>query len=197
MGPLFVRPSVTVPYHQRSLSSIMKAASQTDVDCAADEIDLAVWLSTLSDREYQACARGHLAAGGFRDGDTFGSVNIESVGGHLLIQHYYATQAAPKHVVMHSRASRAYILHLVPVTIEVIWTQWVEARGDRGATFHCRVDTHMPTFLAAIARLALLPLFLRWHIEEETPLFAQDIVRKVGEGRFRHAGSSVQVPVCR
>jgi hypothetical protein len=36
----------------------------------------------------------------------------------------------------------------------------------------------MPAPLALVASLGLLPLFLRWHVEEETLKFAADIARK-------------------
>jgi hypothetical protein len=161
---------------------MMKAVSQTPINHPANRIDLGAWLATLSDRDYQACSRSHRAAGTFREAATFGMVNVESVGGHLLVQHYLATTATPSHAVMHSKATRVYVMHVFPATIEVIWTLKVEPGDDRNAVLHCSVETHMPALLAVIATLALLPVFLRWHVQEETPGFARDIARKVGEG---------------
>jgi hypothetical protein len=62
-----------------------------DVPCA--EIDLESWLFGLSDAEYQACARGHQAAGVFNDEHGRGMVNVESIGGNLIVQHYRAVRA--------------------------------------------------------------------------------------------------------
>jgi hypothetical protein len=59
----------------------MKFSSQTVIDHPADRIDLAQWLSTMSDRDYQVCSRGHRAAGTFPEGGTFGMVNVEALGG--------------------------------------------------------------------------------------------------------------------
>ena len=98
----------------------MKFSSQTVIDHPADCLDLARWLSTMSDQDYQACSRGHRAAGTFREGGTFGMVNVESIGGHLLIQHYLAEKAAPDQVVMHSKDTRVYVMHIFPATIGVI-----------------------------------------------------------------------------
>lgn len=97
----------------------MRATSQTELARPAEQIDLVEWLSGLSDRDYQACSRGHVGAGTFREDGVLGSINVENVGGHLLVQHYVATEAAPSRVVMHSKATRVYVCHLVPATIEV------------------------------------------------------------------------------
>ena len=48
------------------------------------------WVFTLSD-DYQTTARGHIGAGSSIHTDgTQTSVNVESVGGNLLVQHYVA-----------------------------------------------------------------------------------------------------------
>jgi hypothetical protein len=156
----------------------MQHTSRTRIDHRADDIDLAQWLSTMTDREYQACSRSHRAAGTFREGKTFGMVNVESIGGHLLVQHYLARTAAANHVVMHSTDTRVYIMHVIPATIEVIWTLGVEPKDGQSAEFSCSVEARMPPLLRLVASLALLPLFLRWHVEEETVKFATDIKRK-------------------
>ena len=160
----------------------VKRSSQAVIDQPADRIDLAQWLSTMTDREYQACSRAHRAAGTFREGGTFGMVNLESVGGQLLVQHYIAKEAAADRVLMHSPETRVYVLHVVPATIEVIWTLEVEPRDAKSATFTCKVETRMPPLLGYVGFLGLLPLFLRRHVEEETGKFAADITRKVSAG---------------
>jgi hypothetical protein len=47
----------------------MKSSSRTVIGHPADCIDLAQWLSTMTDREHQACSRSHRAAGTFREGE--------------------------------------------------------------------------------------------------------------------------------
>ena len=160
----------------------MKASSQIAIDHPAERVNLPRWIATLSDREYQACSRGHRAAGTFNEGGTLGSVNVESVGGHLLVQHYLAATSSPNHLVMHSRNTRVYLMHLVPATIEVIWTLDVEHRDSQSAVFRCTVETRIPMLLTALATLAFLPIFLRRHVQGETPLFANDIARKIAGG---------------
>ena len=61
-------------------------------------------------------------------------------------------------------------MHLVPTSIEVIWTLDVERRDTTTAVFRCTVETRIPTLLALFATVGLLPLFLRWHVEGDTAL---------------------------
>jgi hypothetical protein len=81
---------------------------------------------------------------------------------------------------MHSKNTRVYVLHVFPATIEVIWILGVEPKDSKSAKFRCSVEALMPAPLGSVATLGLLPLFLRWHVEEETIKFAADINRKVG-----------------
>lgn len=159
----------------------MKHTARTVIDRPADRIDLAQWLSTMTDREYQACSRAHRGAGALREGKIFGMVNIESIGGHLLVQHYLAREAAANRVLMHSANTRVYILHVFPATIEVSWSLAIQPKGRDRAELACTVEALMAKPLAIIASSGLLPLFLKWHVEEETARFAADIERKVAD----------------
>lgn len=159
----------------------MKSASEAVIVRPVESIDLTAWLSNLTDRDYQACSRGHRAAGTFREGAELGMVNVENVGGNLLVQHYIMASAAAEKVVMHSKNTRVYIAHLVPATIEVIWTVEVERKTSQSATFRCTVETRMPMLLRALSNLILLQLFLHRHTREETVKFAADIERKAGQ----------------
>jgi predicted hotdog family 3-hydroxylacyl-ACP dehydratase len=161
---------------------MMKASSEAVIAHPAERIVLMEWLTNLSDREYQACSRGHRAAGVFRENGRLGSINVETVGGHLLIQHYLDDHSRSDHVVMRSRNTRVYVRHLVPATIEVIWTLDVVRRDSTTSVFRCTVESRIPTLLGLFAAAGLLPLFLRWHVEEETPIFARDIARKTDVG---------------
>ena len=160
----------------------MKTSSQTIINHPAERVDLARWISTMTDRDYQACSRAHRAAGTFREGGKLGMVNVESVGGNLLVQHYLADKLAADQVIMHSKRSRAYVSHLFPVTIEVIWTMEAKPKDRQSTVFTCSVETRMTPLLRVLSTLTLLPYFVRRHTEEETLGFAADISRKVSEG---------------
>lgn len=170
------------------LMTVMKASSETVIAHPVERIDLMAWLANLSDREYQACSPGHRAAGAFREDGRLGTINVESIGGHLLVQHYLDQGSRSDHVVMHSRTTRVYVMHLMPATIEVIWTLDVERRDSTTALFRCAVETRIPTLLGLFATAGFLPLFLRWHVEEEAPLFARDIAGKTAAAAMAAAG---------
>ena len=89
---------------------------------------------------------------------------------------------------MHSRNTRVYVMHLVPATIEVIWTLDAERRDSKSTLFRCTVEARIPMLLSALATVVLLPLFLRWHVQGETPLFAKDIAGKIAAGALDNAG---------
>jgi hypothetical protein len=145
---------------------------------SSDEVDLEAWLFGLSDADYQACAKGHQGAGAFADEQGRGTINVESIGGHLIVQHYRPVQADRSYVELHSPASRVYLFHLVPVAAGVRWTLEVTAASATSSDFACTVRVDLPPVLAVFARLSLLGYFLGRHVDEEARGFAADIARK-------------------
>ncbi len=109
----------------------MKFSHQAVISAPVDRVDLEEWLFTLSDSDYQAAARGHRAAGTFTENGVRGTVNVESMGGTLMVQHYHAVSAEPTRVEMLSTRSHAYVMHLIPVHFLVRWTMTATPRTDR------------------------------------------------------------------
>lgn len=157
----------------------MKYTAEATINAPAEQIDLKGWLYNLSDEEYQVCARGHRGAGTFTENGVRGTINVENVGGTLMIQHYHQVSADTAKVEMLSKRSRAYILHLIPVHIEVRWTMTATPKTADTTTFSCTVEALMPGVLRLLASTIFVPYFLRKHVHEETPLFAADITRKL------------------
>lgn len=144
----------------------------------SDQIDLEAWLFGLSDSDYQACARGHQGAGVFTDEQGRGMVNVESIGGNLIVQHYRLVRGDRSFVEMYSPSSRVYLFHLVPVAARVRWTLEVKPKTATTSDFACTVQVDLPPVLALLGRLSLLGYFLRRHVDEEARGFAADIARK-------------------
>ncbi|PRY36859.1 hypothetical protein [Umezawaea tangerina] len=161
----------------------MRYVAQAVLDAPVERVDLAEWLFTLTDAEYRAAARGHHAAGVSVDDRGRGTVNVESVGGNLLVQHYRAERADPAFVEMYSATTRAYLYHLVPLTCRVRWILEAEAGDERSSVFSCTVDVDLPLPLRVLARVTAMPFFLRRHLVEETAGFAADINRKLALAR--------------
>jgi hypothetical protein len=156
----------------------LQRTAQAKLDVSSDDVDLESWLFGLSDEEYQACARGHRAAGVFTDEQGRGSVNVESIGGNLLIQHYRCVRAGRSHMEMYSAASRIYLVHLVPVTGSVRWTLTVAPKTRSSSELTCTVEVGLHPVLRAMGALMAVGTFLQRHVSEETPNFAADITRK-------------------
>jgi hypothetical protein len=133
----------------------------------------------LSDAEYQATARGHRAAGTFVQDGVRGMVNVEAMGGHLIVQHYHEVSATPTHVEMLSERSRVYLFHLVPATIQVRWTMSATARTAETSDFRCTVELTLNPLLRVLGSMSALSLAIRAHTREETQRFADDIIRKI------------------
>ena len=152
--------------------------AQVTLNEPSDQIDLEAWLFGLSDSDYQSCAKGHQGAGVFDDEQGGGMINVESIGGNLIVQHYRCVGADRSSVEMYSAASRVYLFHLVPVAAGVRWTLDVTAKVGGGSDLACTVQVDVPPVLGVLARLTLLGHFLRRHVSEEALGFAADIARK-------------------
>ena len=139
----------------------MKHTGTAILDVPADQVDLENWIFTLSDAEYQACSRGHRAAGAFVQDGVRGTVNVEAIGGHLIVQHYHEVSAKPSHVEMLSKNSRVYLFHVVPATIQVRWTMSVAPRDAESSEFSCTVELIMPPVLRLLGAMSLLGLAIR------------------------------------
>ncbi|MET0525737.1 MAG: hypothetical protein ABWZ91_13105 [Nocardioides sp.] len=157
----------------------VRCEARASIDVPADDIDVDTWIFGLSDAEYQACARGHRAAGTFVDEAGRGSINVESIGGNLLIQHYRPTRAERSHVVMHSPTSRIYLLHVVPAKAAVTWTLTTTRTTDTSCRLTCVVEVGLHPVLRALGRLMAVRPLLQRHVDEEVRGFAADIARKL------------------
>lgn len=156
----------------------MKFSHEVAIPIAAERIDLPGWLFNLSEEDYARCQRGHRAIGVVGGEARAGMVNVESIGGSLLVQHYATRLAEPSHVTMVSTASRAYLMHLVPITCGVVWDMRVTPSG-KDSLFRCAIEVDMPPAVRFLGRLSGTPFFVRRHLVEETVGFARDIARKV------------------
>jgi hypothetical protein len=186
----FVQTHVVAPGTPRYLQSLedyrpLKETSMSISHTAhvtlnepSDQIDLEAWLFGLSDSDYQACAKGHRGAGVFTDEQGRGMINVESIGGNLIVQHYRPVRADRASVEMYSPASRVYLFHLIPVAAGVRWTLEVTPKTDTASDFACTVQVHLPRVLGVLARFIFLSHFLGRHVNDEALGFAADITRK-------------------
>ncbi len=78
-------------------------------------IHLDEWLFNLTEAEYKACARGHRAVGTNGGSKFQGMVNVESMAGALLVQHYRTERLEASHVRLYSERSRGYTLRTLDI----------------------------------------------------------------------------------
>lgn len=165
---------------------LSKSAYKAVIHAPIQHVDIADWLMTLPDAEYQRCAPpDHIACGSTTgdDGRKM-SINVEQIGEGLVIQHYVAEVLEPHHCRMVSH-SDVYSPH-GRSKVQVIWDLSVKAidagsceytndvTGLTTPEFMTFIKTHGITVeQAAAARQAASSN----HNSRETPLFAKSIER--------------------
>ncbi|MBZ4487265.1 hypothetical protein LQ938_00405 [Microbacterium sp. cx-55] len=147
----------------------------TRIDISINEIDVPTWLFQMTDADYAEASIAHRALGTWERGDTRGMINVESIGGHLFVQHYIEKSATPSKVVMVSPASTMYMLHGPPVHVGITWEMWVVPAGTDAVEFHCSVQTSMPPPLAAVGSMIGTFRAVQKHVDEECIGYARNL----------------------
>ena len=158
---------------------LFQTVCEAPIKAPKEAFNLHDWVFTLSDKDYQTTARGHIAAGSSIHTDgTQTSVNVESVGGNLLVQHYVAEVKEADYVKMVS-LSDLWLMKLIHVVVKVTWEMRLISVSDNECKFQNTVLVEHPNFIMKIlSALALGGYFVRKHNEEETPLFAQNLYKR-------------------
>lgn len=161
------------------MRKILHSLCESIVPVKAEKLDLPKWLFKLSDTEYQACSRAHIGAGAsILPNGKQTSVNVESAGGHLLVQHYIPEVSTPHHIKMVSD-SDCWIYKLWHVKLRVIWNIKLISKSDDTTIFRNEVDIEHPNLiLKLLMKLSFGQMFLDKHNAEETPLFAKNMFDK-------------------
>lgn len=151
-----------------------------------EKIDIADWLLNLPDVEYQRCSHAHIGAGSSKnDAGQPMSLNVETIGDSLMIQHYVAEVHAPSFCRMVSISDS--ISPAGRTKVQVVW----ELSAKRIDEETCEYSNH----IHAVAIEETLAFFEKHgislkkaaaarqeasevHNREETPNFAKSIERK-------------------
>ena len=155
------------------------------VNAPIEKIDIPNWCFTLSDEEYQGCSPAHVAAGFTTapDGKRM-SINVEIIGGSLMVQHYVETLARKDHLILESVSD--LFTPAGRTTIHVHWELSVKALDSRRCEFTNHVRSWATEdFMAFFERQGIPFEVLRSqrqpmsiaHNKGETPLFAASIER--------------------
>jgi len=164
---------------------IVDSSFSAIINAPIEKVDLPAWAFALPDLEYQGCSPAHVAAGFTTAPDgTRMSINVEVIGGSLMVQHYVEKIGEPDHLLLESISD--VFTPSGRTTIRVVWELSVKALGDG----RCEFTNHVMSF-ATDEMLALLdrqgipfdvfrtqrqPMSIA-HNQSETPLFAASIER--------------------
>lgn len=162
------------------------------INAPIEKVNIADWLLNLPDAEYQRCSTQHLGAGitSTYDGQPM-SINVETIGDALMVQHYVAVVHRPDYCRMLSISDS--ITNGGRTKVQVLWE--LKATKIDGKTtlytneIHATATPEMFAYLkergldlaaAAAARQAASDA----HNREETPNFARSIENKALTGKY-------------
>lgn len=155
------------------------------INAPIDKIDIPTWCFALPECDYQACSPAHISAGFTTtpDGKRM-SINVEVIGGSLMVQHYVETLGEKTHLVLDSDSD--VFTPTGRTKIHVTWELSAKDIGGGKCEFTNRVRSYateeMLTFLARQGvpfdqfRSQRQPASIA-HNHGETPLFAASIER--------------------
>lgn len=165
---------------------LSQSAFTAEIDVPFGKIDIADWLFTLPEAEYQRCCPpDHIAAGTTTtdDGRRM-SINVEMIGTGLVVQHYVADEARPDYVRMNSISD--VFTAAGRTQVNVVWELIAEDMGEGRTRYTNRVTSHptdaFMTFIAEHGQTFEQAAAARQaasgdHNRRETPLFAASIGR--------------------
>lgn len=118
-------------------------------------------------------------------------VNVESMAGALIVQHYRTELLEANHVRLFSERSRAYLMHLLPFHLQVGGEMQVSSVSAEESQLRCTIDVRNPLWVRCIGLFNATNYWIRQHLIEETKGFAQDLTQK----GLRTKGDSFQAPI--
>lgn len=166
-------------------NQLIDVSFQATINAPFDKIDIPAWCFTLPEHEYQGCSAAHVAAGFTTspEGRRM-SINVEVIGGTILVQHYVETLGRKDHLILESVTDA--FTSTGRSTFHVTWEMSVRDMGDG----RCEFTNHVRSagsrdLLTSLARQGIPFDQFRaqrqpastTHVRDETPLFAASIER--------------------
>jgi hypothetical protein len=182
-------------------STLVQSSFSATINAPIEEVDIPSWCFTLPESEYQACSPAHYSAGSTTapDGRRM-SINVEVLGGSMIVQHYVEEIGQPDHLRLVSTSD--VFTPAGRTKIGVTWDLAVRKIDDKTCEFTNTVQScatpELMDFLAKqgipleVFRGARKPVS-EAHNRQETPMFAKSIerhaLRQVEIERSKHATS--------
>jgi hypothetical protein len=166
-------------------NTLVESSYTARIDAPIEKIDLPAWCFAMPESEYQACSPAHCSAGSTTapDGRRM-SINVEILGGSLMVQHYVEEIAQPNHLRLVSNSD--LFTPSGRTKVGVIWDLTVRkidgATCELINTVHSSATPELLDFLGRqgipwdVFRTGRKPIS-EAHNQQETPLFAKSIER--------------------
>jgi hypothetical protein len=166
-------------------NTLVESSFAATINAPIEKVDIPEWCFTLPESEYQACSPAHCSAGTTvaPDGRRM-SINVEILGGSLMVQHYVEEIAQPDHLRLVSDSD--VFTPTGRVKIGVIWDLSVKKIDEKTCEFtnlvHSSATPELLDFLGKqgipweVFKAGRKPIS-EAHNRQETPLFAKSIER--------------------
>ena len=165
---------------------ITESSANAIINAPIELVDIAEWVFTLPDAEYQRCSPAHIAAG-FTTSDTGRrmSLNVETIGGSLMVQHYVEDIGEKHHVRLLSTSD--VITPAGRTKSGVVWELSVKPiDGERCEFTNHVIGKTTPEYWESLGKNGILFEVAKKaqdaassaHNAQETPLFAKSIEKK-------------------
>lgn len=171
-------------------NALVTSSFSAVISAPIEKVDIPSWCFTLSESEYQSCSPAHCSAGTTTapDGRRM-SINVEVLGGSLMVQHYVEEIGQPDHLRLVSTSD--VFTPTGRTTVVVIWDLAVRKIDDTTCEFTNTVQSaataELLDFLGKqglpfeVFRSARKPIS-EAHNRQETPMFAKSIERHALRG---------------
>jgi hypothetical protein len=173
-------------------NTLVHSSFSATINAPIEKIDIPSWCFTLPESEYQSCSPAHCSAGATTspDGRRM-SINVEVLGGSMIVQHYVEEIGLPDHLRLVSTSD--VFTPTGRTKIGVIWDLAARKIDDTSCEFTNTVETfatpELLQFLGSqgipldVFRGGRKPISVA-HNQQETPMFASSIERHaIRQGR--------------
>ena len=162
---------------------IVDSSFSAVINASIEKINLPEWAFNLSESGYQGCSPAHISAAKTigADGRRM-SINVEVIGGSLMVQHYQEEVSEPDHLILTSFSDV-----FTPTGRIVLYVKWelsVKAISNTQCEFTNNVTSHATEDLMQSFERQGIPFEVFrsqrqpnsiYHNRMETPLFAASI----------------------
>ena len=166
-------------------NTLVQSSFSSVINAPIEKVNIPEWCFTLPEHEYQGASPAHYACGTTTapDGKRM-SINVEVLGGSVMVQHYVEEIGEPHHLKLVSKSD--IFTPTGVINVGVIWDLSVKKIDDKTCEFTNLVhSTFTPQLEAFIARNGIPEDVFRnarrpiseAHNRQETPLFAKSIER--------------------